>query len=98
MPFQPGVSGNPSGRPKTKIWTEAIKAAVSTNPSGEPNYELLKAVSEALVKAAKAGDIQAIKEIGDRLEGKVPQTLGQSEDHENLFPTELKVNLVRPSG
>lgn len=79
--WEKGTSGNPGGRPKTKRWAEAIKKALSTNPIGEPNLELLEAVSEALVIAAKAGDMQAIKEIGDRIDGKVPQGLiGGDED------------------
>lgn len=69
------ISGalNPGGRPKRKRWAEAIQKALSTNPTGEPNLELLEAVSEALIIAAKAGDMEAIKEIGNRLDGKAAQ-------------------------
>lgn len=74
--FQPGVSGNPGGRPKTKVWTEAIKRAVEKidqlDPQQRPRLDLL---AEALVAAGLAGDTVATKEIGDRLEGKVPQGL-----------------------
>lgn len=87
---------NPDGKPKQKIWREAILDALNTNPTGEPrNAQKLQAISEALIVAAKAGDIQAIKEIGDRIDGKVPQTLGQSEEHEQLFPPNVQINLVR---
>lgn len=64
---------NPGGRPKRKKWAEAIQKALSTNPTGEPNLELLEAVSAALIIAAKAGDMEAIKEIGNRLDGKPVQ-------------------------
>lgn len=77
--FAKGHSGNPGGRRK-KRWTEAIKRALSTNPTGEPNLELIEAVSTALVIAAKNGDMQAIKEIGDRLDGKPPQAHIGSDD------------------
>lgn len=35
----------------------------------------LKLLAEALVAAGLSGEVQALKEIGDRVEGKVPQGL-----------------------
>lgn len=79
--FAKGNVANPGGRPRMKRWKEAIEASLSSNPTGEPNYAHIRAVSDALIIAAKAGDIQAIKEIGDRIDGKVPQALtGGDED------------------
>lgn len=86
---------NPDGKPKQKIWREAILDALNTNPSGEPrNAQKLQAISEALIVAAKAGDLQAIKEIGDRIDGKVPQTLGQSDEDAPLFPPSVSLIVV----
>lgn len=78
--FPSGVSGNPGGRPKVKRWRQAIEAALGRNPTGEPNFERTEAIAEALVIAAMAGDLQAIKEIGDRIDGKVPQALVGGDD------------------
>lgn len=97
MPFQPGQSGNPDGGYRKKLWREAINRATAKPVDGKVDLTKLDQLAAALIMAAEAGDIAALKEIGDRIDGKVPQTLGQSEDHENLFPTELKVNLVRPA-
>lgn len=78
--FVKGQSGNPGGRPKKKLWRDAIQASLSTNTEGEYNLEHIRAVSDALIIAAKAGDIQAIKEIGDRIDGKVPQGIGGDDE------------------
>lgn len=86
---------NPGGKPKQKIWREAILDALNTNPSGEPrNAQKLQAISEALIVAAKAGDLHAIKEIGDRIDGKVPQGLiGGSDEDKPLFPSTVEIIL-----
>jgi hypothetical protein len=50
-----------------------------------------------LFAKAKDGDVAAMKEIGDRLEGKAVQRVeGSGEDGE--FITKMIVELVEPSG
>jgi hypothetical protein len=41
----------------------------------QPGTTKLRDVAEALVAKGMDGDIQAIKEIADRLDGKVPQAI-----------------------
>ena len=69
-PFKPGQSGNPNGRPKSKPFKEAIQRALAE--AGDDKASL-QAVATALVDKAMQGDVQAIEEIADRLDGKVPQ-------------------------
>ena len=59
-------------------WTvEAYWAEVEANDLG---ITKLREVADALVSRAIAGDVQAIKEVADRIDGKVPQALvGDSE-------------------
>ena len=59
---------------KNKIWSDAVRKAIV---QGE-NINLLAA---ALVEKALAGDISALKEIGDRLEGKPTQQIDQTTEH-----------------
>jgi uncharacterized protein YjcR len=59
---------------KNKIWSDAVRKAIT---QGE-NINLLAA---ALVEKALAGDISALKEIGDRLEGKPTQQIDQTTEH-----------------
>src|SRR3972149_1831320 len=68
-PWKPGQSGNPSGRPKSKPITEALLKAV--NPA---------AFAEKLVELAMRGDIRAISEVLDRIEGKAQQSIEHSGD------------------
>ena len=67
-PWQKGVSGNPNGRPKKKPITLAYEKLLD-----DPAVALK--VAEGIVAAAKAGDVQAAREIADRLEGRVPQSV-----------------------
>ena len=79
MPFKKGKSGNPKGRPKgsvTKPWTDALRLAVNRTIRDEQGRKRrrLNVIAEAAARAAEQGDMLAIREIGDRLEGKVSQT------------------------
>lgn len=56
-----------------RIWTEAIKRAMREE-FGSDWEKCLTAAAKPLVQALKAGDMAAIKEVGDRLEGKPHQT------------------------
>ena len=73
MPFQPGQSGNPNGRVKDKPFREALILAIKDAESKENSHRALRRVAERLLDEAAAGNVQAIKEIADRLDGKVPQ-------------------------
>lgn len=76
-PFQPGQSGNPNGRPKSKPFKEALQRALR---AADDDEELLNAVALALVKKAQDGDVSAIKELADRLDGKVTQPIGGDDE------------------
>lgn len=98
MAFQPGVSGNPGGRPKRKVWTEAIKEAIEEidqiDPQQRPRIKLL---AQALVAAGLAGEVQALREIGDRVEGKVPQALIGDNDADPInVVNKIVREVVRP--
>lgn len=51
-----------------KPWREALDRAII-----QSDGKTLRALAEALIKRAKRGDVQALKEIGDRLDGKAIQ-------------------------
>ena len=66
--------GNPNGsngRKGDKPWTEAIRIAASVRD--EKGKRRLRAIAEKTVEEALKGDMSAIKEIGDRLDGKATQ-------------------------
>lgn len=66
--FTPGVSGNPSGRPKAfKEYQEWL----SEHALGPAKEALLKCLSNEDGKV----QMMAVKEVADRLFGKAPQTI-----------------------
>lgn len=91
-PFQPGQSGNPNGRPKSKPFKEAIQKALKE--AGE-DKDQLKLVAVALVAKAMDGDVPAIKELADRLDGKVTQPIGGDDE---LPPVKMIVTGVPRAG
>lgn len=58
---------------KAKEWTDAIRRAIRQE-YGVEWQEALREAATPLVKAARNGDLAALKEIGDRLEGRAHQT------------------------
>lgn len=74
MTWQPGQSGNPNGQPKrTKLWKEAIVRAIKRREESDP--QALEKLADKLIAQVEAGDVAAIKEFGDRVDGKVAQAL-----------------------
>jgi hypothetical protein len=90
-PFQKGQSGNPGGRPKSKPFREALEAVLE---AAGPDADLA-AIARALCGQAIAGNVQGIREVADRLDGKVPQTIAGIDDDENLAPLTATINLGR---
>lgn len=80
-PFAPGQSGNPGGRPKTRPFKDALKKLIDESGVDGDNLRL---IAQALITKASAGDVQAIKEIGDRLDGKVPQSIVGDDDEDPI--------------
>lgn len=67
---------------KAKVWSSAINRALEKR--GVSRAEALEALAEKLLELADDGDLGALKELGDRLEGKAAQTI-QGPEGESLF-------------
>ena len=80
------------GRPKgstDKPWAEALRiASTETDESGKRR---LRALAEKTWQLAIDGDMQAIKEIGDRIDGKAAQTVDIKHDPSDAFLTLLEL-------
>jgi hypothetical protein len=63
--FQPGVSGNPGGRPKVDVASELARAVI------EENFEAIKA---AFSKVLRKGSPYAFQVLSDRAYGKLKET------------------------
>lgn len=73
----------PEGKKPDKLWHHAIMRAVQ-----RPQTEILKRsapkleyLADQLVIKAMDGDVPALKEIGDRLDGKPPQAITGDKDN-----------------
>lgn len=94
MPFEKGnqlASNN-------KRWRAAIENALNKrNESRKDKLEALDALAEKLLENAEAGDMQALKELGDRLDGKpTQQVVGSGSEGE--FITKMIVEFVGTDG
>ena len=81
MPFAPGNSGNPRGQLKVKEFAQALRLAV--NEAAEKGGTKLRALADKLVEEGLAGNVNAIKEVGNRLDGKPAQQVMLSGDEED---------------
>lgn len=98
MPFEKGNRANPGGRPKTKPWSDALRIAANCEDDNDKDKTKLRRIAEKTVEMAMGGDIAAIKEIGDRLEGKPAQTIAGDEDNPlNLVHTIERVIIGQES-
>lgn len=82
---------NPRGAKSDKIWRDAVMRAVhrEMEKGGSKRLEML---ADRLVAKALEGDVSALKEIGDRLDGKPTQAIAGD-------PAEpLTVRIVRDFG
>lgn len=90
MPFAKGQSGNPGGRKSEKPWRDALMLAVN-EATEDGDKKKLRKMADALVEQAIGGDVAAIKEIGDRIDGKPKQQIEHSGDAENPVAVAISV-------
>ncbi len=70
---------------KAKVWSAAINRALDKRSRGKkPRIEALDELAEKLLALAESGDLGALRELGDRLEGKPAATI-QGPDGESVF-------------
>ena len=80
------------GRKGDKLWRDAIMRAIKREEidaaSGE-RTKRLEMLAEKLVSRALGGDMAALKEIGDRIDGKTIQPVEAKTDSEVVYRIEL---------
>ena len=87
------------GRKSDKRWRDAL--ILATTRTDDEGRTMLAKIAQRCVEAAVEGDMQAIKEIGDRIDGKAPQSLDVTTTHERpieeLSDVELAAFIARRS-
>lgn len=84
MAFQPGESGNPGGRPKTKPFKDALMMEALAAENGQACEAQQGSLRWNARQLLEKGDVAAIREIADRLDGKVPQALVGDDEHDPI--------------
>jgi Family of unknown function (DUF5681) len=74
-PFQPGQSGNPKGRPRDIVTQAYRRLLAKADPSDPENRAYAETLAEQMIIKAKGGDVRAMKEITDRVQGKAAQLI-----------------------
>ena len=76
--FKPGVSGNPAGRPSKKdCLTSLLKEEIEKiNPKDKSNRTWKELIVLATIRLAIAGNSTALKEVWERVDGKVMLPVG----------------------
>ena len=87
--------GGGNGSKSDKLWRDAIHRAVKRS-IGEGDLKKLEKLAEVLVEKALDGDIGALKEIGDRLDGRAVQGV-QALDKDGK-PDNMRVEVLLVAG
>ena len=72
-------------------WNSAIRRAIARNDGS------LNRIADKLLEMAESGDMAAIKEIGDRLDGKPKQALVGGDPNDAPIRHAIAVSYVDPS-
>lgn len=86
--WKPGQSGNPNGRPKKKPFKDALLKLIAEQG--------LDMAANALLQKALEGDVPALKELADRIDGKVTQTIGGDDDEDAITVRTIVTGVPRP--
>jgi hypothetical protein len=91
---RPGAPfGNHNGR-GAKQWKQAIERALEKRGNGDRS-KALDALAERLLSKIDEGDVSAIREFGDRMDGKSVQALEHSGPDGEPLPTTVIVKIVK---
>ena len=85
----------PGNQWTNKMWRDALRVAVLRPVDGEekPKTKLDELIA-SLILEAKDGDVTALKEVGDRLDGKVPQGIIGGGEDDPPIKTVTRIELV----
>lgn len=78
-----------------KIWKEAIMLAIKQREDTDPLA--LRKLANKLLNNCDKGDINALKELGDRLDGKATQQI-TGQDDKPLIPSTIEIILKNATG
>jgi len=88
MGFKKGQSGNPGGRTKERLFTNALRLELNRETGdGSGKRKKISVIAEKLVECAMAGESWAVQQVADRMEGKPQQAIDIA--HDQRSPDEM---------
>lgn len=90
MTFKVGKSGNPGGKPKTKPFKDALLMEALAAENGDECLAKKGSLRWNARQLLDKGDVASIREVADRLDGKVPQAVIGDDESD---PVNLKVDM-----
>lgn len=95
-----GKAGRPAGSKtiRTQMFGDALRVALLRIVE-DPNDNFKKKqqmalVAESLIRSARNGEVAAIREIADRIDGKVPTNISAVDPDGNEVPTGIAVVFI----
>jgi hypothetical protein len=85
--FEKGNNANPGGRPRFAKISEALRALLAAKPTDE--FEIMtnaEAIAYKIFRMGKKGSIAAIREVGDRSEGRPNISIGFGNGNSDNLP------------
>ncbi len=91
-PFKKGEDErrNTLGRPKKTLLSEALRQQLAEISPDADEQSIAEEIAKTLIKLALSGDVQAIREIADRTEGKPKQAIDLDLDLQLDWRTEAQ--------
>jgi hypothetical protein len=91
-----GQPGNTNSKRSNRLWADTIRRVLAQG--ADPDR--IRRLAEALVSKAEEGDMSALKELGDRLDGKAAQQVFVNGDEEGgpVKIERIKRIIVDPRG
>lgn len=88
------MAGNAnSGRKQEKPFRDALRMELAKLQ--DQDHRGLRRIASALIEAAEGGDMQAIKELADRVDGKVPQGISGDDENPLTMVHRIERHIVR---
>ena len=73
MAWKPGQSGNPAGKKPGTLKEKPYRDALRMEIAAAEDLKVLRAIARAHLEKARSGDMAAIRELADRLDGRPAQ-------------------------
>lgn len=86
-----GQPGNTNSSRDNRLWRNTIQRAIA---QGDP--ERLRRIADKLLDKAAEGDMAAIKELGDRIDGKASQQIELTGDADKPVAHRIEMVVVDP--